>query len=77
MIYQRLSQPEATFRMCNTFSLQCIHSHKFYLFHLCSKENKDDWRATLDPSMADLLLMVSLEGVLLVDYDVMPALTMW
>ena len=27
--------------------------------------------------MADWLLMVSLEGVLLVDYDAMPALTMW
>ena len=27
--------------------------------------------------MADLLLIVSLEGVLLVDSDVMPALTMW
>ena len=41
------------------------------------KRIKSDWRATLDPSMADLILTVSLEGVPLVDYDAMPALTMW
>ena len=27
--------------------------------------------------MADVLVMVGLEGVLLVDCDIMPALTMW
>ena len=37
-----------------------------------------DIRATLDPSMADLLHIASLEGILLVvDEDVMPTLTMW
>ena len=57
-IYQRLSQPEATFRKCKkNFDLQCTHSCKFYLFHLCSKGNKEWLTATLAPSMADLLLM--------------------
>ena len=53
----------------NTFDLQCTRSCKFYLFHLCSKENKE-WSTgyTRPFYMADLLLMVSLEGVLLVDY---------
>ena len=58
----------------NTFDLQCTQSCKFYFFcffHLCSKRIKSDWRATLDPSM------VSLEGVLSVYHDVIPALIMW
>ena len=57
-IYQRLSQPEVTFRKCKKkIDLQCTHSCKFYLFHLCSKGNKEWLTATLAPSMADLLLM--------------------
>ena len=38
---------------------------------------KSDLRATLDPSMADLLHIASREGILLVvDEDVMPTLTL-
>ena len=66
-IYQRLSQ----------LDLQCTHSCNFYLFYYALKRIKNDLRAALDPSMADLLHIASLEGVLLVvDEDVMPTLTM-
>ena len=60
----------------STFDLQCTHSCNFYLFHLSSKRIKSDWLETLEPSMADLLHMTSLEGLLLDDYDVKPTHTM-
>ena len=67
IIYQWLSQ----------LDLQYTHSCNFYLFDYALKRIKSDSRATLDTSMADLLHIVSLEGILLVvDEDVMPTLTM-
>ena len=66
-IYQRLGQ----------LDLQCTHSCNFYLFHYALKRIKSDLRATLDPSMDDLLHIDSPEGILLVvDEDAMPTLTM-
>ena len=55
-IYQRLSQPEA--KSINTFNLRGTRSCKFYFIY-APEGLKNDWRATLVPSMTDLLLMVS------------------
>ena len=67
IIYQWLSQ----------LDLQYTHSCNFCLFDYALKRIKSYSRATLDTSMADLLHIVSLEGILLVvDEDVMPTLTM-
>ena len=67
-IYYRLSQ----------LDLQCTHSCNFYLFRYALKRINSDIRATLDPSMGDLLHIASLEGILLVvDEAVLPTLTMW
>ena len=57
--------------------MQCTHSCIFYLFDYALTRIKSDLRATLDTSMADLLHIVSLEGIhLVVDEDIMPTLTM-
>ena len=46
-------------------NLTCSALIRFYFFHYALKIIKSDLRATLDPSMADLLHIASLEGWLI------------
>ena len=67
-MYQWLSQPEATFPKYKHI-WPAVHSFlQILCFFYALKRTKSDWRATLDYSRTDLLLMVSLKGVLLVDH---------
>ena len=67
-IYHRLSQLEGSFQKYKHLACSALVLANSISFVLVLKTIKSDWRVTLDPSMADLLFMVNLGGVLLVDY---------
>ena len=77
-IYQQLSQPDATLQKYkhNWPEVHSLIPANLICFIYTLRKIKSDWRATLNPSMADLFYIVSIAGVLLVDQDVMPTLTM-